>query len=402
MIPVNQVRPISHAAAIIGAMGLATVVSHGLARTTLPLLLPAIETELLSNRQQSGLLGSSGFVAYLAGVGFVTAFSGRLEPVTILRSGLAVATVGFVVLSQANSLAGLAVGQALAGGGSAGIWMAAPTIAGAAARPSRRGLAMGVLSSSMGLGLLFIGQGTNAARSITGNELLWRPVWVVAAGFTGALLIVILAGLRVPSTEPSAGGISLARLRTVPRWLALTTAYWIFGLVSSSFAPFFGLLLKDQGFSAGHITNLFSLLGLAAAIGPINLGRLSDRVGRRPILGASHLALGIAAVLALTGREPWVTVSITLFGAASFTFPVLVVAYLGDHLTGRAFSNALGAVTLFFASALIIGPTAAGAIADGPGGIEAVFVLLAILSVVATTVIARLPGPTREPVRSPT
>jgi DHA1 family inner membrane transport protein len=376
----------------VAAMGAGGVVSHALGRTALPILLPAVESELLSNRRQAGFLGSANFVAYLVGVGLVTVVSGRVEPIRLLVAGLTVSLAGFVALAMAHGYTSLLVGQGLTGLGSAGVWMSAPAIAPAASTVRQRGLTLGFVSSSMGLGIVLVGQGTNLVRVLADDDGLWRPTFVGAAVFAAATLAVVALVIRVPPTAPVEGGVSLERLRTVPGWLVLSAGYWLFGLLGSSFTAFFGLLLKDRGFTAGHITNLFSLLGLAAVIGPFNLGWLSDRVGRRPVLTGSMLAMTAAAGLALTGREPWVATSVALFGATSFTFPVLVATYLRDHLHDRAFSNALGALTLIYGSALVVGPVAGGAVADSGLGIDAVFLALAVVGFFGAVAVALLPG----------
>lgn len=372
-------------------MGAASVVSHALARSTFAILLPAIESELLSNRQESGLLGSSNFLAYLLAVGLVTTISGRVEPIRLMVGGLTIAVVGFLVLAAADGVPTLSLGQALTGAASAGIWMSAPTIATAAAPADKRGMVMGFMSSCMGLGILLAGQWTNLVRVVTDDDQAWRPTWLAAAAFTVVVLLVMVLVVRVPETARVQGTISLAHLKTVPRWFTLATSYWLFGFVVSSFTAFFGLLLKDEGFSARHITNLLSALGLAAVFGAITLGRVSDRVGRSPVLTGSMAVIAAASALSLTGREPFAAIAILGFGAASFTFPVLVAAYLRDHLEDRAFSNALGALTMIYGSALILGPTVAGTVADSRLGLSAVFIGLAILSLAAAAGAVVLP-----------
>ncbi len=376
---------------IIGAIAASVVVSHALARSTFPFLLPAIESELLSNRQQSGFLNSANFIAYLLGVAVATLLSGRIEPVRLLVTGLTIATAGFALLATAGGFAMLAAGQSLTGLGGAAIWMSGPTIATGAAAPERRGMVMGLLSSTMGLGILIASQGTSLVRSLTNDDELWRPTWLGAAVFSGTIAVLMTVAIRVSTTEATKGGISISRLRTVPRWMVLCGAYWLFGLISSSFPSFFGLLLKDQGFSPSHITNLFSLLGLAAVVGAISLGRASDAIGRRPILLGAMVAICGSSALALVGREPFAAISIALFGAASFTFPVLVVTYIRDYLEDRAFSNALGALTIIYGLALIAGPTVSGTVADTSLGLEAVFVGLSVIAAAGAVTIAFLP-----------
>ena len=99
--------------------------------------------------------------------------------------------------------------------------------------------------------------------------------------------------------------MSLTRLRSVPRWRAMTVAYWLSGLIVSSFTPFFGAALEEDGFARDHVSNLYSLFGLAAALGAVSLGRISDRVGRWPVLVAAMMMTAAAAALVLTGREPF-------------------------------------------------------------------------------------------------
>ncbi|MEM7324473.1 MAG: MFS transporter [Actinomycetota bacterium] len=377
-------------------MGASAVISHALARSTFPILLPAIESDLLSNRQQSGLLGSTNFVAYLLGVALVTVISGKVEPIRLLKTGIGAAALGFVTLATATGMATLSAGQAMTGFGSAGIWMSAPAIATSAAPAHRRGMVMGLLSSCMGLGILVVGQGTNLVRAVADDPGQWRPTWYGAAGFAVALLIIVVVTVRVPHTDPVEGGVSIRRLRTVPGWFVLSVGYCLFGLVISAFTGFVGLLLKDQGFSPQHITNLFSALGLAAVLGAVSLGRLSDRVGRRPILTGAMATITVAAALMLVGTEPYAGLAMVLFGAASFTFPVLTAAYVRDHLEDRAFSNALGALTLIYGVGLIVGPTLAGTVADTDLGLRSVFVGLTVFAALSALTISRLPNLTRH------
>ena len=339
----------------IALVALSAIVSHALARSTYPILLPAIEDELLSNHQEAGLLTTINFAAYLVGVALVTTISGRIEPVRLLRYGLVSAGLGFALLARADGFIELGAGQTLIGAGSAGIWMSAPIIATATVPANRRGTVMGLLSSTIGLGVFVVSQGTNAVRAVQDNDQAWRPTWIGASVFAFVLFAVMLALLRTPPTARIAGGVSLDRLRAVPRWFALMAGYWLFGLIVSSFMPFFGAALEEKGFSRNHVGNLYSLFGLAAVVGAVSLGRVSDRVGRRLVLVGSMLVMAASGLLVLTGREPFASVAAVMFGAASFTFPVLIAAYLSDHLQDRAFSNALGALTLIYGTALAIG-----------------------------------------------
>lgn len=375
----------------VALLALCGIVSHTLARSTYPILLPAIEDELLGSHQLAGLLTTINFGAYLLGVGVVTAISGRTEPIRLLVSGLVSATAGFALLATADGFGGLAAGLALTGAGSAGIWMSVPAIVTSAVPPERRGTAMGLLSSTMGLGIVVTSQGTNVLRTVRGDDQAWRPIWVGATVYAAVILVIIVTLLRTPPTARITGGVSLARLRSVPRWLSLTIGYWLFGSIVSSFTPFFGAALEESGFSRAHVGNLYSLFGLAAVFGAVALGRISDRVGRRPVLLGAMLVMAAAALLVLTGREPFAAIAAISFGAASFTFPVLVAAYVSDHLQDREFANAFGALTLIYGTALVVGPIASGTIGDSRFGFDVVFLLVAAFALTGAVTMNRLP-----------
>ena len=376
----------------VALVALCTVVSHSLARSTFPILLPAMEDDLLADHAQAGLLTTANFAAYLAGVAAVTTVSGRLEPVRLLQAGLVSAAAGFVLLGTADGFVVLASGQALTGIGSAGIWMSVPALATSAVPPNRRGMIMGLMSSTMGLGIFVVSQGTNAMRAVFDDDRAWRPTWIGAAAYAMVLTVVVVSFLRPPPTARVTGGVSLRRLRTVPRWPMLTIGYWLFGLVVASFTPFFGAALEESGLARSHVGSLYSLFGLAAVVGAVSLGRISDQIGRKPVLVGAMFVMASAALLVLTGREPYAARAAASFGAASSTFPVLTAAYLSDHLQDRAFSNALGALTLIYGTALAAGPVISGAIGDSRFGFDVVFGAVAVFAVIGAVVVAQLPN----------
>lgn len=374
-------------------LALCGVVSHTLARSTFPVLLPAIEDELLDSHQQAGLLTTINFGAYLCGVALVTTISGRYEPIRVLLTGLVSAAMGFVLLSMADGFGLLGLGLALTGLGSAGIWMSVPAIATSTVPANRRGTVMGLLSSMMGLGIVTVSQGTNAFRAVRSDDQAWRPTWVAASIYAVVLIMLIAALLRPPKTARIAGGVSLTRLRTVPGWLSLIVGYWLFGAIVASFTPFFGVALEESGLSRAHVGNLYSAFGLAAVIGAVSFGRVSDRVGRRPVLLGAMLVIAASGLLVVVGREPYAAIAAVSFGVASYTFPVLVAAHLSDHLKDREFSNAFGALTLIYGTALVIGPVISGTIGDSRFGFDLVFLLVTALACVSAVFLSRLPTP---------
>ncbi len=378
---------------IIVLAGLSVIVSHSLSRQAYPVLLTAIRDDLLGgSNQRAGFLVTVTFLAYMVGVATMTIVSGRTEPRSTLLVGLWLSSSGFAVLALAHQFSSLAAGLGLAGLGSAGIWMSVPAIATGAVSPERRGVVMGAMSSSMGIGLVVLGQGVRLVRQAAGDQTVWRPIWVVAALFALVLSALVALFLRTEPTERQSTSLSLSVLRQVDGWVPLTIAYVLFGMLASSYAPFLGAKLTDDGFSSGHVATLYSLIGLSAIIGATSLGRLSDKVGRRPVLTGSMLALALSCGLLLFGREPFATLSVLLNGSASFAYPVLVATVLRDQVSDRLFSNALGVITLIYGVSLTLGPMVAGAIGDSRVGFDLLYACMAVMAIFAAAAVSAIPG----------
>ena len=372
-------------------VGLCVTVSHTLARQTYPILLTAIQDEFGFTTQRAGALVTAIFVAYMVGVGTMTAISGRTEPKATLTSGLVLSAVGFGVVAVADRFAMLAAGLGLAGLGSAAVWLSCPVLATGAVPEARRGMAMGYLSSAIGVGLLAVGQAVRLMRAVVDDDGAWRPIWAAAAAYSLALAVAVLVLLHPPPTPREATGLNLDAARRVPGWLPLTVSYLLFGLIISAYGPFLGAALEAEGFSRSHVSTLYSLIGAAAVVGAISLGRLSDRTGRRPILTLALLSIAVSALLVVVGREPFATASVLLNGATSYSFPILVTAWIRDHLSDRAFSNALGAITFIYGVSLAVGPLLAGPIVESALGFDGLYAITAAIAVVAAVTVARLP-----------
>jgi MFS transporter, FSR family, fosmidomycin resistance protein len=138
------------------------------------------------------------------------------------------------------------------------------------------------------------------ALGLTGGLLLALPVLAVA----GALLLAIpfLNGFAPePGVAAEAGGEkdrpgALALLLGV---IAFRSVAW-FGLIT--FVPLWEVSL---GHSKAHGSHLLSLMLLAGGLGTLAAGPLADRIGRRPVLIASLIAMPpLILVYVLVGGMP--------------------------------------------------------------------------------------------------
>ncbi len=371
----------------------AVVVSHIFGRFSYSLLLPAISDDLVDTFTGAGFLGASYFAGYMIGVVVVTAISSRVEPLTLLRSGLALSAVVLTLLAAAPSFVALAAGIFFAGVAGAGIWIPAPVIASSRLPVRHRGLVMGALTASMGGGLLLVSQGTTLYRSATDDEGAWRPVFGAEAVATALILLIVAAvtrSSRQPAPQVSDGDAAqgpmfdLSGLRTIPSWALLLASYCIFALLAGSWSQFLGLALEeDAGFSRSHINNLFSAFALGAVPGPLLFGRLSDRIGRDRSLSLACLLCVAASLMIPLGAEPFATIAAFTFGAGSFAVPPVTAAAVRDHLDGRVFGATFGGMTIVYALTSMVASQIGGVVADVTGSFDAWYYALAAAAALA-------------------
>src|SRR4051794_41332418 len=276
----GQSGPAGGARVLLPILVLAVAVAQGFGRFGYALLLPAVNADLVHSYAVAGLLGTLNLTAYLGGTLLVTLTAGRLAPATSVRLGLLLVTAGVSILALAPSVPVLVAGMVLAGFGGAMIWVPAPGIAGSAVHVSRRGLAIGLAGSGIGVGVIVSSGLTALVHAVVGPGS-WRPVWGIEAVLAALVAAAAARWLR-PEDLPVSGPGRISTLRTVPGWIGSTLSYRGFGLAIAIFMTFLVAAYEDDaGFGSGHASAVFALAGVCITAGGILLGRWSDSVGRR-------------------------------------------------------------------------------------------------------------------------
>lgn len=390
---------------------LATVVSHSFGRSGFPLLLPAIKDDLELSNSQAGAAGTGMFLAYFAGVLTVTYFASRLEPVTILRIGLFVGSCGLGILAMATNLALLLLGLALISSGGAGIWITAPTLATKGVAPERRGIVIGLLTASIGLANSVVALSTNAARSSTGNDELWRPIYLgmaIASVLIGVTIFMLVRPDAQPSTKAPVAethtqglgrqaapksGFSFTNLKSLPGWKPVTLAYMSFGCIAAAYTSFLAEALEeDGGLTRDDVSLLYVGLGFGALIGSPIIGWMSDRTSRKTAL-LTVMGLMVVICLSVAVASGWVLIiSVLCLGGLWVSYPTLTATYVRDHMDSRMFGQVYGTMTIFFSIASILPPFIVGAIADQQDSFRIPYLMLSGLALAAMGVLTRVPS----------
>lgn len=275
----------------------------------------------------------------------------------------------------------------------------------------RRGLAVGLSTTGASLGTFALPPVAQVLIAAVG----WREAYLV---FAAAILLVLSLIALVMRRDPEALGLHPDGDRQPPprevaaeeAWplgrAARTRTFWLLAAAfSATWIPVFIPLVhlprfaRDLGFPAATGAWLMSALGLGAVCGRLIMGALSDRFGRRPVVGAAMMLQVLAFTGFATARElSALYATAFLFGYSYGTISTLFTAIVGDFF-GRARAGTLVGVLFAMAGSMGgWGPLLAGALYDATGRYTPAFVLAAGLNVAAVVLLSlcRPPTPPRE------
>lgn len=129
-------------------------------------------------------------------------------------------------------------------------------------------------------------------------------------------------------------------------WLLLTAACWATFIITGSGivrSPFLQEMARDLSTSFLAVANLFSLTALAWGIASLFAGAASDRLGRRPLLVAAHVALIVGTIgIASSASYPLVAFWTLVAGAGGGAHMGVIFAAVSDLVPGAQRGRALG------------------------------------------------------------
>ncbi|GIT68735.1 MAG: hypothetical protein Ct9H300mP26_4220 [Acidimicrobiales bacterium] len=120
-------------------IGLASMVAQGFGRFTFPVLLTAIDRELLGSYTLAGFLSNVPLVAYLLGTGVTSYLSTRTDPSDLIKIGVTLSAIGLGSMAVSPNSGTLALALFIAGFGAALVWVPAPGIAASMVGPAQGG-----------------------------------------------------------------------------------------------------------------------------------------------------------------------------------------------------------------------------------------------------------------------
>ena len=378
---------------IVMIIALAAAVGQSFGRFSFGVLLPAIRDDLGITNTLAGLLGATNVGAYLLGTLAVAWATSRYRLINVMRVGLVLATLGLLIAGATKGPWVLAAGLFIAGIGGAFLWIPAPVIAADAMPAHRRPVAVAMMSSGIGLGIVFVSVLSGGLRSTQGDGA-WSSVYQIQFGIGLLLLVLTLLLVRHQQAAPAGGsGIGgFAALQRMPGWLPLLVAYSAFGFMYLLVMGFLTTRLEDDnGWSTDDASLAFSLMGLAMIFGGPLLTAIAQRLGVRLTLAVAFGLWPVLVGVVLTGQLTLTLMACVGLGLLFAALPTLVTLFVVQNTSAQDYGPSFAAATLSFGIAQTIAPPIGGLIADQTGTFLLVFILSGIVSLVGMAASLRLP-----------
>ena len=300
--------------------------------------------------------------------------SDRIGARAVAVAGGVLLGLGLVLSSQAQALWQLAVSFGVMVGFAVGAFYAPLTSTATKWFTARRGLAVALVSSGIGVGILTIAPLARALISLWD----WRVALLVLGDL--AWLVIVPAALLIRERPGDIGAAALGGAARAGREystgeVVATPQFWAIALThfaccAAHSGPIFHLVAHatDQGIGAMTAASALGVSGLSSIVGRLGGGLLADRVGARATLLAGLALQAVMIVLYLGVREvgPFYALAIVFgvaYGGVMPLYALVTREYFGEKVMGAAY----GGVFLVSTLGMGLGAFAGGVLYDRLG-----------------------------------
>lgn len=358
--------------ALVAWAALGIALNVGIARFTYGVMLPALQRDLALDYFGGGALNAAHLLGYLAGTLAAPMLARQLGMPRLARYAHALVAVSALLcaIAPGGTSAGpalLALGRLGTGlGAGAGI-VAILVIVFAAVPAASRSLASALVWSGMGFAVVLSGL---AAGPLVEGAYGWRAAFAVSA-VLGALLALVFPprGLRPAGAEPAIQqpGHGLRQFLRA-RWVFLIGAYFMFGAGYIAYSTFAGARLAAIGAPLASVSGMWIAFGAAMIAGSaITFALLRIDRRRKFALVAALLAGALGALASWSDATGAALLGALLVGLGTAATPTIVTTYTRERCSAEDYALAFSVATAALGIGQLLGPLAAGALADRLG-----------------------------------
>ena len=303
------------------------------------------------------------------------ALSDRIGTRAVTVAGGLLLGLGLVLSSQVQALWQLYVTFGFMVGFAVGAFYAPLTSTATKWFTARRGLAVALVSSGIGVGILVIAP---LARALT-SAWDWRVALLVIGDLAWLVIVPVAFLIREQPADVGAAAMGGSAARAgrdyTPRGVLATPQFWAiaithFACCAAHSGPIFHMVTHatDQGIGPMAAATAFGVSGLASIAGRLGGGILADRVGAKRTLLSGLALQAVIIVLYLFVREvgPFYLLAFVFgvsYGGVMPLYALVTREYFGERVMGAAY----GAVFLISTLGMGLGSFAGGVLYDRLG-----------------------------------
>ena len=349
-------------------------------------LLPEMLPSLAISKTEAGVIYASFFVAYTVFSPILGLLGDRYDMRVLLTLFAAILGAGIFLMAYSSSLVEASLFFTLAGIGSSACWAPVMGLAQRWVSKKRRGVLLSAITAGASLGV--VAGGTTVPLIVVAHS--WRMGWMSLGSFAFLLVGINFflvrnppeekSGLRRPEPRRHTGSSARVTYSMLLRdkifWL-LALSYLLVGF--SIIIPFTFLstyAVQEMAFSYESAARLITVVGIAAIVGMLVLGHLSDTIGRIKVmmLCAALIAVGNLG-MAFKQGSLILTLSSAIFGAGWGAVWAMYAAFAPDYFSKESAGSIIGLWTFYLGIGVIVSPVIAGWIADTTGTLTWSFLL---------------------------
>jgi MFS family permease len=353
----------------------ATIICIGMgALFSLGVFLKPIEASMGWSRGAISSVALLNWIAMGLGSFFWGALADRLGARAVAVAGGVLLGLGLVLASQAQALWQFDIAFGIMVGFAVGAFYAPLSSTATKWFTARRGLAVALVSSGIGIGILVIAPLTRALTTAWG----WRAAMLVLGDL--AWLVVIPAALLIREQPGDVGVGAMGGAATNPRDYSTAEVlkapqFWAIALThlaccAGHSGPIFHMVThaSDQGIASMAAATVLSVSGLASIAGRIGGGLIADRIGAKPTLiaGLAVQALMVFFYLFAHGLTTFYGLALVFgmaYGGVMPLYALVTRECFGEKVMGTAY----GAVFMISTLGMGLGSFAGGVIYDRLG-----------------------------------
>jgi MFS family permease len=356
----------AHTWLIVLGLAIGPGVSNGIGRFAYGLLLPAMRSDLGWSYTEAGLINTANAAGYLIGALLALRIIQTVGPQRLFIGGMVLTALALILSGLTRDFWTLSLWRVLAGIGGAPVFIAGGAMASQLFRDDPRGnaLAIAVYFGGGGLGLFVSGLAVPILLERAGDTawpLAWLVLGIIAAVAVLPCALAAQAIGRSPQAPAGACHVPLPARRMAP----LLAGYFLFGVGYVVYMTFLVAWMRSEGASTALVTATWSLLGLAVMASPFPWRGVLARSSGGAALALATLGTAAGTLLPIAIAGPaGVLLSAALSGISFFIAPTAVTSFARKNLAEGQWGAAVALFTVLFALGQMIGPVAAGYIAD--------------------------------------